>query len=221
MDTYEFTIVATGLRTDDEEWQEVFFEAGCDDASPALVRGVFVLRFDREAANLEEAVRSAVADVRRAGAEVRRVEPEPLVSASEIAERAGLSRQLVSLYVKGERSQGFPPPAAGASTQKPLWRWAEVAAWLATAGKLDDQVAEQAATIEMINDEIARGGSKIGDETLALVASDDALSRYARVEHYEGEIRRTQADRPARFRTPVRRDQARDSTFLFPTVANI
>ena len=47
MTDYEFTIVATGLSLDDDDWQERFLDAGCDDALVAIQRGLFVLRFDR------------------------------------------------------------------------------------------------------------------------------------------------------------------------------
>lgn len=88
MNSYEFTIVATGLSIDGDEWADRFYEAGCDDALVALQRGLFVLNFDREADTLAEAVDSACADIRRAGATIVRIEPDPLVSASDIAERA-------------------------------------------------------------------------------------------------------------------------------------
>ena len=85
MTDYEFTIVATGLSLDDDDWQERFLDAGCDDALAAIQRGLFVLRFDREAASFAEAIESAIRDVEAAGAKVSRVEPDPLVSASDIA----------------------------------------------------------------------------------------------------------------------------------------
>ncbi len=58
------------------------------------------------------------------------------MTVSDIAERAGLSRQAVSLFARGERGQGFPPPVAKVSSDAPLWDWAEVAAWLHRRGKV-------------------------------------------------------------------------------------
>lgn len=151
MNCYEFTIVATGLSIDDNEWQNAFFEAGCDDAVVGLQRGVFALHFDREASSFEEAVGSACADVERTGATVRRIEPDPLVSSSDIAERVGLSRQAVSNYVTGERGQGFPAPVACVTTARPLWSWSEVATWLCTKGRLSDETVGRARSLEKLN----------------------------------------------------------------------
>lgn len=52
------------------------YEAGCDDGSPGMVDGLAFIAFDREAESLEEAVRSAVADVHSAGYRVVRIETE-------------------------------------------------------------------------------------------------------------------------------------------------
>lgn len=150
MNSYEFTIVATGLPIDGE-WADRFYEAGCDDALVALQRGLFVLDFEREANTLAEAVESACADIRRAGATIVRIEPDPLVSASDIAERAEITRQAVSLYVNGERGDGFPAPVACISGSRPLWKWSEVAAWLHAAGKIDQTVVEMAQLFDHLN----------------------------------------------------------------------
>ena len=53
--------------------------AGSDDGKLVTRNGVTHIAFDREAASLEEAIRSATADVRRAGFEVARVEMDALV----------------------------------------------------------------------------------------------------------------------------------------------
>lgn len=152
MNSYEFTIVATGLPIDGE-WADRFYEAGCDDAVVALQRGLFVLDFVREANTLAEAVESACADIRRASATIVRIEPDPFVSASDIAERAEITRQAVSLYVNGERGEGFPTPVACVSSSRPLWKWSEVAVWLHAAGKLDQSVVEMAQLFDRLNAE--------------------------------------------------------------------
>ena len=58
-------------------------EAGCDDGTPGMCCGVSVIGFSREADCLEAAIRSAVADVQKAGCVVERVQIEhdsPLLS---------------------------------------------------------------------------------------------------------------------------------------------
>ena len=181
MSSHEFTIVATGLSLDSDEWEEAFYEAGCDDATVALQRGAFILCFDREAETFEEALKSACADVKSAGASVLRIEPDPLVSSSDIADRTGITRQAVSLYTTGGRGENFPLPVACASGQRPLWSWAEVASWLATKGKLSTDAIEQAVLIKSMNDEIgfhAEQGSRASD------LGETAARPYTRYEDY-------------------------------------
>ncbi|MGH6877961.1 MAG: hypothetical protein ACREHV_11390, partial [Rhizomicrobium sp.] len=91
MKTYEFTIVATGLDPEAEDFEDRFFDAGCEDATIAFQKGAIVLEFAREAPNFLKAVASAIADVDKAGATIERVEPDHLVSLSEIARRSGLT----------------------------------------------------------------------------------------------------------------------------------
>lgn len=60
----------------DEALANVLFESGCDDGSPWSSEGKVFVGFDRDADSLEAAIRSAVADIRRAGCEVDKVEIE-------------------------------------------------------------------------------------------------------------------------------------------------
>jgi hypothetical protein len=52
------------------------YELTCDDASILTRQGVTRIQFDREAANLDEALGSAIHDVEQAGFVVARVEIE-------------------------------------------------------------------------------------------------------------------------------------------------
>jgi len=52
------------------------FEAGCDDGTPSVCNGVLSIDFHREARSLEEAIGSAIANVKDAGFDVDRVEME-------------------------------------------------------------------------------------------------------------------------------------------------
>lgn len=153
MKSFEFTIAATGLSLDTDEWEYAFYEAGCDDATVSLQRGVFVLFFDREAEDFESAARSACDAIRSAGAKVLRIEPDPFVSSSDIAERASITRQAASLYTTGGRGDNFPIPVAGITSSRPLWCWEEVARWLVNRGKLAPEALEQAECIHRLNAE--------------------------------------------------------------------
>jgi hypothetical protein len=89
--------------------------------------------FDREAPAEQDAVISAIVEVEHAGigARVLRVQADDdWLTASEIAERVGRSRQSVALLARGERGPGdFPAPVARRRSSNPLWSWSEVEAW--------------------------------------------------------------------------------------------
>jgi hypothetical protein len=76
MTKYEFTLILKGSLELTEEVADGLFEAGCDDGTPGTCNGVFSIDFHREANSLEEAIRSAIANVKSAGHEVERVEIE-------------------------------------------------------------------------------------------------------------------------------------------------
>jgi len=136
--SFEFTIVA-GCPDGIKELSEKLFEAGCDDATISLHKGVAILEFDREAKNFSHALLSALDSVTAAGAGVLHVEPDHLVSLSDIASRAGITRAAVSNYSNGARGKAFPTfpaPVVRVTTDTPLWDWVDVARWLFRQRKL-------------------------------------------------------------------------------------
>lgn len=110
MKTYEFTIVAAGLDLQAEDFEARFYDARCDNALISFQKGHILVDFAREAESLEEAIASAVENVRQAGASVERVEPDPLVSLADMAARSNMSRSAMTNYFKGHRGEGFPAP---------------------------------------------------------------------------------------------------------------
>jgi hypothetical protein len=130
MKTYEFTIIASGLDPTAPDFEDRFFEANCDDATLAFVKGRIVVEFQREARNFSHALASAIQDVMRTGATIEHIEPDYLVSLSDIAERCSLSRSALSLFAKGERGESFPSPIARITSESPLWDWVHVARWM-------------------------------------------------------------------------------------------
>ena len=78
---FDFTVVPTSETDMSEELAEALLEAGCDDCTPIVSNGMPLICFHREAVNMHEAIRSAVADVQRAGCKVSRV----LIEAEAIA----------------------------------------------------------------------------------------------------------------------------------------
>lgn len=137
MDMYHFTIVIRDARYQLSDLENRLFEAGCDDALLCSYNDTVYLEFDREAESAEIAIKSALQDIRAAGFKELIVEENGYASLSEMADRAGMSRQAFSLYAKNQRGDGnFPPPVYGLSSKIALYSWPEVATWLYHQGKL-------------------------------------------------------------------------------------
>jgi hypothetical protein len=75
MPTYDFQLVLGNVREITEEMADALYDAGCDDGTPFSSQGVASVGFSREANSLEEAIRSAIASVNKAGFVVARAEP--------------------------------------------------------------------------------------------------------------------------------------------------
>ncbi len=71
---YDFTVVLKDSPELTEELADKLFATGCNDGSPGMCAGTTSVDFHREASSLEEAIRSAVANVSAAGCVVARVE---------------------------------------------------------------------------------------------------------------------------------------------------
>jgi len=72
--TYDFTVVLKDSPELTVDLANRLYAAGCDDGSPGMCSGLTVVDFHRAAASLEDAIRSAVADVSSAGCVAARVE---------------------------------------------------------------------------------------------------------------------------------------------------
>ena len=75
MPTYEFQLVLSNVTTISEEIADALFEAGCDDGTPFSSQGAAAVGFSRDAESMEDAIRSAITDVNKAGYVVARAEP--------------------------------------------------------------------------------------------------------------------------------------------------
>lgn len=74
MKTYEFDVILKDVREVTDDQADALFAGGCDDATPASCEGLAWLHFDRQANSLEDAIRSAIAQVQSAGFNVSKVE---------------------------------------------------------------------------------------------------------------------------------------------------
>lgn len=151
MPNFSFSFVLSGIDTSDDAFVDLFYEAGCDDATLALMKGFVVASFDREAPDYVHAAVSAFKDILKTGAIIERFEPDYLVSQSEIAKRANLSRSAISLYVAGERGNQFPKPCARITTENPLWDWVVVSGWLYHANHVGMSTVIEARVCRTIN----------------------------------------------------------------------
>jgi hypothetical protein len=164
MKTYEFSIIASGLNPEAEDFETRFYDAGCDDATISFQKGHIIADFAREAQSLEDAIASAVDAVFAAGAKVDRVEPDPLVSLTDMASRAGLTRASLSHYSNGKRGTHFPAPVARVTSESPLWEWATVARWMYENEKLGKEAALDAEIVRQANIAICNGESDLSEK---------------------------------------------------------
>jgi hypothetical protein len=157
MKTFEFSVIASGLDPGAGNFEALFYDNGCDDALVSFQNGHIIIDFAREAETMDEAISSALENVAATGAHIDRVEPDPLVSLSDIAKRTEMSRAAITNYHKGHRGEGFPAPVARVTSESPLWDWAIVAKWLVCKNRLDRNIAIEAEAVRQANYVVERG----------------------------------------------------------------
>ena len=74
MTKYQFTLILSGQFKLTEDMGDKLIEAGCIDGTPSTCEGVFSIDFHREVESLEQAIWSAIGNVKSAGYQVQRVE---------------------------------------------------------------------------------------------------------------------------------------------------
>jgi len=151
---YQFTLILKNIDENTPDLEDSLYDAGCDDALINYSNGTVYLDFDRKAHSFEKAVISAIKDVHAASveAEVASVAPENLVTESEIAKRLEISRQTVSLWIKGARRKHFPQPIMRLTEKSPLWKWTDVTRWLYQNKIINNEtLVEDALFLENIN----------------------------------------------------------------------
>jgi hypothetical protein len=152
---HEFTLVLQGADVLEPRNLDAWFDAGCDDATFGEIDGIGFADFTRAAPAAPAAILSAIQQVESSvpGVRVIRIEPDDLVTASDIADRLGRSRESVRLLIAGERGPGgFPPPLSHLKARGRLWRWSEVARWAEGALRPDVPATERAIFVAALND---------------------------------------------------------------------
>ena len=74
MKIYEFDVILKDVSELTDDQADMLFASGCDDGTPAGCDGLVWIHFDRQASSLEDAIRSAIAQVHTAGFKVSKVE---------------------------------------------------------------------------------------------------------------------------------------------------
>lgn len=135
-------------------------EAGCDDALVGIGQpGRLALEFTREATDANEAVRNALADVRRVVPSAQLIEVAPdLVGLTDVAAIVGMSRQNMRKLMLAHPGS-FPAPVHEGSAS--IWHLADVLTWLQTKGSytLAEDIMEVAQVALQVN--VAKEGRRL------------------------------------------------------------
>ena len=148
-------------RNDDpEQYLDALYASGCDDAAVGIGQfGMVGLDFTRAAASAEDAIGSALENVRTAIPSAILVQAGPdLVGLTEMAAIFGFSRQNMRKYATGQSGgpAAFPPPAFLGDPS--LWHLAEIVAWLKlnTSVQTPDNVLDVSKAAAKVNFEVER-----------------------------------------------------------------
>lgn len=138
--------------SDTETLVERLADAGCDDALVGVGQpGRLALEFTRDAESAQSAVRSALADVRRAVSSATLVEATPdYVGLTDVAELVGVSRQAMRKLMLAH-ADTFPTPVHEGSAS--IWHLAEVLGWLEERGghSLERGILDTARAVLEVN----------------------------------------------------------------------
>lgn len=152
MPEHNFTLILNLTNGEVDDYADALYDAGCDDGMVGEIDGTPYVEFDREAPTLADAILSAIRDVESVdGLRVLHVEPDDLVTAAEIAERLGRTRESVRLLATGKRGGGsFPRPVSHIRTPRGrLWRWSDVKRWSGDEREDTAAVAAANAALEL------------------------------------------------------------------------
>ncbi|HEY3599690.1 MAG TPA: DNA-binding protein [Paraburkholderia sp.] len=172
---YIFTLKyqLSGQDCDTDELVERLGAAGCDDALVGLGQpGRIALEFTREAESAEEALVSALANVKTAIPSAKLIEAAPdFVGLTDVAQAVGVTRQnMRKLMITHATS--FPTPVHEGSAT--VWHLADILAWLQARGsyRLEQTLLDVAAMAMQINlaKEVRQMAPRMRREIRTLVA---------------------------------------------------
>ena len=138
---------------DSNEYLDVLFENGCDDATISTGQlGMISLSFTREAVDASQAVQSAINDVKKAIPTAKLVEASPdIVSITDISSILGHSRQYTRKLFNSDTSSLPTPIHIGNPS---IWHLSEVLNWLKSAGKQESKINDNLFELSHITKQI-------------------------------------------------------------------
>lgn len=155
MKEHQISVWLKGRSEFDDDFADFIHSVFDDGGLESTAEGDVFLVVDREANTLSDALVSVAKQVLVHLPALGPVElvADELVTAPQIAERIGLTRQAVFHHARGTRGDGtFPEPLAG--EQFPLYSWSQVQAWYATKGQCEPpELSERdRKVVELIQD---------------------------------------------------------------------
>ena len=154
MKEFNFELIFKLVDTQDSnEYLDVLFENGCDDATISTGQlGMFSLSFTRESISALEAVESAINDVKKAIPSAKLVEATPdIVNISEISSILGHSRQYTRKLFNSDTSSLPAPIHIGNPS---IWHLSEILDWLKSLGKQENKINENLFELSHITRQI-------------------------------------------------------------------
>lgn len=138
---------------DSNEYLDVLFENGCDDATISTGQlGMLNLSFTREAISAVEAIESAINDLKKAIPSAKLVEATPdIVNISEISSILGHSRQYTRKLFNSDISSLPSPIHIGNPS---IWHLSEILDWLKSVGKQENKINENLFELSHITKQI-------------------------------------------------------------------
>jgi predicted DNA-binding transcriptional regulator AlpA len=137
---------------DHDELVERLGARGCDDALVGLgTPGRIALEFVREAPSAEEAIRSALADIKAVVPSAQLIEASPdFVGLTDVADVIGMSRQNMRKLMLSH-AMTFPAPVHDGSAS--VWHLSDIMAWLESKGtySIPSEIAAVAKTTMQVN----------------------------------------------------------------------
>ena len=112
---------------------------------------VLLIDYALDAESLKAAVSHVEEIIRLGGGKVIRLEPDDLISLQEMGHESGLGWGRIHALANSSGADPMPQPVRRLSSDRPLWSWRDVSAWLAANQFISEDTAKFAAAAYEIN----------------------------------------------------------------------